>query len=61
MFKELAHSPLLRAHAPYTISGYRMFREIIDTDGAISSQIKALLVTCVDMIMNSACKAHNER
>ncbi|MEP7351136.1 MAG: carboxymuconolactone decarboxylase family protein [Sphingorhabdus sp.] len=45
MAKELAHSPLLRAHAPFTISGYRLFREIIDSDGAISSQIKALLVS----------------
>ncbi len=44
MAKELADSSLLRRHAPFTISGYRLFREIIDSDGAISSRIKALLV-----------------
>lgn len=45
MPKELAQSPLLRRHAPFTISGYRLFREIIDSDGAISARIKALLVS----------------
>lgn len=45
MAKELAHSDLLRRYAPFTISGYRLFREIIDSDGAISAQIKALLVS----------------
>lgn len=44
MVKELAQSSLLRTHGPLTISGYRLFRQIIDTDGAISAQIKALLV-----------------
>lgn len=44
MTQELADSPLLRRYAPYTISGYRLFRQITDTDGAIPSVIKALLV-----------------
>jgi alkylhydroperoxidase/carboxymuconolactone decarboxylase family protein YurZ len=45
MVQELADSPLLRAHAPFTISGYRLFRGIIDRDGALSARIKALLVS----------------
>lgn len=40
----LIESPLLRRHAPYTLSGYALFRRIIDEDGAISAKIKALLV-----------------
>lgn len=44
MTKRLEDSPLLRRYAPYTISGYRLFRQIIETDGAISADLKSLLV-----------------
>lgn len=44
MTEALADSPLLRRYAPYTISGYRLFRQVIDTDGAIPGVLKALLV-----------------
>ncbi len=44
MTKRLEDSPLLRHYAPYTVSGYRLFRQIIETDGAISADIKTLLV-----------------
>ncbi len=44
MTNTLADSRLLRRYAPYTVSGYRLFRQITDTDGAISARIKALLV-----------------
>jgi len=40
----LIDSPLLRRHAPYTLSGYALFRRITDEDGAISARIKALLM-----------------
>lgn len=39
----LIDSPLLRRHAPYTLSGYALFRRITDEDGAIPAKIKALL------------------
>jgi alkylhydroperoxidase/carboxymuconolactone decarboxylase family protein YurZ len=40
----LINSPLLRRHAPYTLSGYALFRRITDEDGAIPARIKALLM-----------------
>lgn len=40
----LIDSPLLRRHAPYTLSGYALFRSITDEDGAIPARIKALLI-----------------
>lgn len=44
MTKRLEDSPLLRRYAPYTVSGYRLFRQIIETDGAIPADFKSLLV-----------------
>lgn len=44
MTQRLEDSPLLRRYAPYTVSGYRLFRQIIETDGAIPADIKTLLV-----------------
>jgi alkylhydroperoxidase/carboxymuconolactone decarboxylase family protein YurZ len=44
MTKRLEDSPLLRRYAPYTVSGYRLFRQIIETDGAIPADLKTLLV-----------------
>lgn len=40
----LIDSPLLRRHAPYTLSGYALFRRVTDEDGAIQARIKALLM-----------------
>lgn len=40
----LIDSSLLRRYAPYTLSGYTLFRRIIDEDAAIPARIKALLV-----------------
>lgn len=40
----LINSPLLRRYAPYTLSGYALFRRITDEDGAIPAKIKALLI-----------------
>jgi len=40
----LIDSPLLRRYAPYTLSGYALFRRIMDEDGAIPARIKALLM-----------------
>lgn len=44
MTTRLEDSPLLRRYAPYTVSGYRLFRQIIETDGAIPADMKALMV-----------------
>lgn len=40
----LIDSPLLRRYAPYTLSGYALFRRITDEDGAIPAKVKALLM-----------------
>lgn len=40
----LLDSPLLRRYAPYTLSGYALFRGITDEDGALPAKIKALLM-----------------
>ncbi len=40
----LIRSPLLQRYAPYTLSGYALFRRITDEEGAIPAKIKALLV-----------------
>lgn len=40
----LLDSPLLRQLAPYTVSGYALFREIVELDGALPAGIKALFV-----------------
>lgn len=40
----LIDSPMLRRYAPYTLSGYALFRQITDQDGAIPARIKALLM-----------------
>lgn len=40
----LLESPLLRELAPYTVSGYALFREIVEVDGALPAKIKSLFV-----------------
>jgi alkylhydroperoxidase/carboxymuconolactone decarboxylase family protein YurZ len=60
MTKTLADSRLLRRYAPYTVSGYRLFRQITDTDGAISSRIKALLVAVAAAARNREALALRE-
>lgn len=41
---------LLKGHAPYTLAGFAGFRQVIDTDGAVSARLKALFaaVAAVD-------------
>ena len=36
----------LRRDAPKTVSGFRRWRAIIDTDGAVPARIKRLFVAC---------------
>ena len=38
----LLQSVLLKELAPFTLSGYALFREIIDTDGALPAKLKCL-------------------
>lgn len=38
----LLQSALLKQLAPYTLAGYALFREIIETDGALPAKIKCL-------------------
>jgi 4-carboxymuconolactone decarboxylase len=38
----LLASPLLTRLAPYTVAGYALFREIVETDGALPARIKGL-------------------
>lgn len=52
MTEELADSPLLRRYAPYTISGYRLFRQITDTDGAIPASLKTLMIAVAAVARN---------
>jgi 4-carboxymuconolactone decarboxylase len=40
----LLESALLRDLAPYTVSGYALFREIVETDAGLPAGIKALFV-----------------
>ena len=54
MADQLSDSPLLRKHAPYTLGGYALFREITDTDGAVSARMKALF-----MAVAAIAKHHN--
>lgn len=42
---QLLSTPLLRANAPKTLAGYQRFRDVIDSDGALPSRIKALFVS----------------
>jgi alkylhydroperoxidase/carboxymuconolactone decarboxylase family protein YurZ len=37
-------TPLLQGFAPYTLAGYSGFRQVIETDGAVSARLKALFV-----------------
>lgn len=39
----LLQSELLRQLAPFTVSGYALFREVIETDGALPARLKCLL------------------
>ena len=43
---------MLRRYAPYTISGYRLFRQITDTDGAIPASLKTLLIAVAAVARN---------
>lgn len=36
--------------APNTVAGYRLFRSVIDTDGAIPARIKRLFVACAAIV-----------
>ncbi len=38
----LLHSLLLKQLAPFTLSGYALFREVIETDGALPAKLKCL-------------------
>jgi len=38
----LLTSPLLTRLAPYTVAGYALFREVVETDGALPARIKGL-------------------
>lgn len=40
----LMDDPLLQGFAPYTLAGYSGFRQVIETDGAVSARLKALFV-----------------
>ncbi|EEA04470.1 Carboxymuconolactone decarboxylase [Burkholderia sp. H160] len=40
----LIESELLREIAPYTLSGYQLFRDIVEIDGAIPAKFKSLFV-----------------
>jgi len=39
----LLQSELLKQLAPFTLSGYALFREVIETDGALPAKLKCLL------------------
>lgn len=43
---ELASLGMLRRDAPKTVAGFRRWRTIIDTDGALPARIKRLFVAC---------------
>lgn len=60
MTQQIADSPLLRRFAPYTISGYRLFRELTDTDGAIPAVLKALLIAVAAVARNRDDLARRE-
>ncbi|HEY6868159.1 MAG TPA: carboxymuconolactone decarboxylase family protein [Novosphingobium sp.] len=60
MTQQLADSPLLRRFAPYTISGYRLFRQLTDTDGAIPAVLKALLIAVAAVARNRDDLARRE-
>lgn len=40
----LMDAPLLQGFAPYTLAGYSGFRQVIETNGAVSARLKALFV-----------------
>lgn len=59
------HSPLLdsavlRQVAPYTVSGYKLFREIVELDGALPSKVKALFVAVAAVNKGFATLAQRE-
>lgn len=60
MANALIGSPLLRRHAPYTIGGYALFREITDQDGALPARMKALLMTVAAVARNRDALAARE-
>ncbi|MEE4453594.1 carboxymuconolactone decarboxylase family protein [Novosphingobium resinovorum] len=43
---ELVSLGLLRSNAPKTVAGYRRFRAVVDTDGAVPARMKRLFVAC---------------
>jgi len=43
---------LLRRDAPKTVAGFRRFRSIIDSDGAVPARIKRLFVACAATVKN---------
>lgn len=56
----LLNSPLLTQLAPYTVSGYALFREIVETDGALPARIKGLFAAVAAVNKRDAALATRE-
>ena len=52
--------PLLQGFAPYTLAGYSGFRQVIETDGAVSARLKALFVAVAAIDRRYVDLAHRE-
>ena len=52
--------PLLQGFAPYTLAGYSGFRQVIETDGALSARLKALFVAVAAIDRRYVDLAHRE-
>lgn len=56
----LLTSRLLTQLAPYTVAGYALFREIVETDGALPARIKGLFVAVAAIAKRDAGLAARE-
>ncbi|MCL2344588.1 MAG: hypothetical protein FWC58_01885, partial [Desulfobulbus sp.] len=56
----LLESDLLCEIAPYTVSGYALFREIVELDGAIPARLKSLFVAVAAINKGYAALARRE-
>lgn len=56
----LLQSALLRELAPFTIAGYTLFREVIETDGALPAGIKSLFAAVAAANKGHAALAQQE-
>jgi 4-carboxymuconolactone decarboxylase len=56
----LLASPLLTRLAPYTVAGYALFREIVETDGALPARIKGLFAAVAAINKRDAALATRE-